>query len=251
MKYLKLGLSCLVGAAFCVAAAGPSLADEPAAGASPAPWSALWAGGAFKSHVFAGFGGGVFALNGSLDADGVLFRGEYTHVGYDFSSTLSSTGSAHGTLSRGNAEVGYQIVRYGINSSLFVGPDYQDFSVSPSGAGNAKLNDKLGAMIVGRVARTDSPQIPASLEGNYSTANSTYWTKAKVGFNFGQIAAGPEIALLGNAAFDEARYGGYAAITIVPGVILQTSLGYSQRLRNSSQMREGAYADLAVVLLNY
>ncbi|HEV8015053.1 MAG TPA: cellulose biosynthesis protein BcsS [Stellaceae bacterium] len=253
MKHIRLGFGCLVAAAFCVAAAAPALADDAAAGAPTSPWSAIWAGGAFKNHVSAAFAGGVFAANGTLDSDGLLFRGEYTYVGYDFTSALSSSGSAHGTLNRANAEVGYQLVRYGINSSLFVGPDYQDFNTTPSAAGNGKLSDKLGAMFVGRVARTDSPQIPASLEGNYSTANSTYWSKAKVGINFGQITVGPEIALLGNAAFDEARYGGYSAFTVVPGIILQGSLGYSQRLRSSSQISssEGAYVDVSIILLNY
>jgi hypothetical protein len=237
-----------------MAAAGPSFADDAAAGAPPSPSAAFWAGGAVKSRVVAGYLGGIWAANGSLDADGIQLRGEYVYVSYNTHSALSSSGNAHGTLNRGNAEVGYQLVRYGIASSLFVGPDYQDFSVSPPVARNSGLTDKIGAMFLGRVARAGTQQIPASLEGNYSTANSTYWARGRVGYNFGQFAVGPEIGYLGNAAFDEARYGGYTSISLSQSAVLQASVGWSHELRTNipaANGGEGGYAELSFVLLNY
>jgi len=256
MKSIKLGLVSLVGAVFCLAAACPSFAaDGLTAGAPQSPSSAIWLGFGFKSHVYAGYGGGVWAPNGSLDSDGFQLRGELLYVDYHFNTTLSPTGTASGQLDRANAQVGYQIVRSGIASSLFVGPDYQDFSVSPGSASNSRLSDKVGLIATGRVANIGTPRIPFSVEGNYSTANDTYWAKAKTGMNFGQIAAGPEIAILGNVAFDEARYGMYTSIEVWHGKSVEIDAGYAQRLRGTSGVLGSSpaslYGDVTLVLLNY
>ncbi|MGH6995424.1 MAG: cellulose biosynthesis protein BcsS, partial [Stellaceae bacterium] len=159
MNRAKLGLRYVVGAALCLAAASPVLADDATPSADQAPVTALWAGAAFKPHVAAGYAGGLWAPTGNLDSSGWLLRGEYLYVGYNFSSTAAVGGSASGQLNRADAQVGYQVVNSGIAASVLVGPDYEDFSVTPSAANDRRLSNKLGAMIVGRVARAGKPFI--------------------------------------------------------------------------------------------
>jgi hypothetical protein len=253
MNFAKIGLSCFISVFFSIAAAGPSsAADEPIFKTPQSPSLAVWLGSAFKDHVGAGFVGGVWAANGSLDIDGFLFRGQYLYVGYDFNSALSPTGSANGKLNRGDAQVGYQIVRNGIASSLFLGVDYQNYSITPGVANDGRLDDKLGLIVTGRVAATGSTRFPFSLEGNYSTANSSYWVKARPGINLGQFTVGPEIGVLGNKTFDEARYGVYSSFNVMQGAILQLSVGYADRLRGNTFLGSngnGAYGEVSLVFL--
>jgi len=257
MNYAKIALRCLVaGLLACTASAAAFAADGmPDSNMAASPAAALWAGGAFKSRVAAAFAGGVWApMTHSLDADGILVRGEYVYVKYDFNSSLSTTGSAEGKLNRANAQIGYQLVRYGFAGSLFVGPDYQDFSVAPSRAESHNVNDKLGAMFVGRVARAGMQEFPASIEGNFSTANSTYWARARAAMNFGQFAVGPELGALGNRDFDEGRYGAYTSINLGSSAMLQAALGYSDSFRRHVSAvagGSGAYGEISLIVLIY
>ncbi len=246
-KHLLRGL---LGAVCSIAASGLSFAAD-----SPSPTLALSAGAAFKPHVQAAFFGGLWAPSSDLDSDGFQVKGGYVYVHYNFSTGQSASGSANGQLNSANAQVGYQLVRYGVATSFFVGPDYQDFSVNPSAAANRKLSQKLGAIFAGRVARPGTPVIPASIEGNYSTANTTYWSSAKVGYNFGSITVGPQLTMLGNVAFDEGRYGGYASYTFAQGASVQVGLGYSRPWRRTATpgvpSGDGMYGEISFVLLNY
>lgn len=256
MDRAKFGLRYVVGAALCLAAASPALADGATPSAYQSPVAALWAGAAFKPHVAVGFAGGLWSPTGNLDSQGWLLRGEYLYVGYNFSSTAATNGSASGQLNRADGQVGYQIVNSGIAASVLVGPDYEDFSVTPSAANDRRLSDKLGAMIVGRVARVGKPFIPVSLEGNYSTANDSYWTQAKAGVNLGRVTIGPALGLLGNNAFDEARYGAYSSIDLTRNLSVQVGAGYAQSLRSHSTTSgggggNGGYGEITFVCLLY
>lgn len=256
MNRAKFGLRCVVGAALCLAAASPALAGDATPGADQAPMAALWGGAAFKPHVAVGFAGGLWSPTANLDSPGWLVRGEYLYVGYNFNSNAATNGSASGQLNRADAQVGYQVVNSGIAASALVGPDYEDFSATPSGANDRRLSNKLGAMIVGRVARIGKPFIPVSLEGNYSTANNSYWTQAKAGVNLGRITVGPAFGVLGNRAFDEARFGAYSSVDLNHNFSVQIGAGYAQSMRSHSATSgggggNGGYGEITFVCLLY
>jgi hypothetical protein len=253
MSGFKFVFGGFVGAALCLTLASPTLAANGMVSGSPD--AAFWAGGAFKNHVEAGYAGGIWAPAGTLDSQGFLVKAQYLYVSYDFPSTLAATGTAIGQLNRANAQIGYQFVNSGIAASLFLGPDYQDFSTTPAAAGDAALRDKLGLIVSGRMATAGMPQYPVSLEGDYSTANDTYYTKAKAGMRFGQFAVGPAIGILGNKAFDEARFGAYASLDVWPGKTVEIGAGYSDELRSSTSSpggsRSGVYGEVTLILLHY
>jgi hypothetical protein len=87
--------------------------------ASGGPSSAFWLGGDFKENVAAGYLGGVYAVNGSLDVPGWLVRGQVTGVGFDFAMPPAPNG--HGDFFRGDGAIGYQVFGYGLVAQGFVG----------------------------------------------------------------------------------------------------------------------------------
>ena len=201
-------------------AAGANAADvtpEPADTNS----TALWIGIGLQEHTVAGYAGGVWAANGDLDASGFLFRGQLLYVDYSFDTDDNDDGD--GQLARANASVGYQIGGDGVIASLFAGVDYQDVDVDPGD--DSELNDEVGLIVTGRVATNGETTLPMSLEGNYSTANDTYWARARIGYRFDPISIGPEVAVLGDDGFDAYRVGGYAAFSM-GDVILELNAGY-------------------------
>ncbi|MBX9823534.1 MAG: cellulose biosynthesis protein BcsS [Xanthobacteraceae bacterium] len=215
------------------------------------PGTAVWLGGAFKDRAWVGFVGAVAAVNGNLDTDGFLVRGQYLYVNWDFDSTLSSTGTASGTLNRGDIQLGYQIVRNGMVAAGFIGVDYQDYNYSPSITRDARLKDQPGAIFTGRWASAGATTTPFSVEGNYSTANNAYWVRGRVGYDFGWVAVGPEVGVLGNRVFDEARYGGYMSFTVNPSFIVELNGGYADRLRGDNVFGggSGGYGGVTLVFL--
>lgn len=244
-----LGTVLLATSAVSVQAADIVAKAPPLVAVPQGPSTAIWTGAAFKENVGAGFIGGVWAFNRNLDTEGFLFRGQYLYVGYDFSSTLSPTGTADGNLNRGDAQIGYQWVRNGWTASIFAGADYQNYRISPASADDGQLKDGFGVIFTGRLANLGS-KTPVSLEGNYSTINNTYWVRGRAGYNFGQFTIGGEIGALGNKAFDEARYGAFISTDLARGLILQANAGYADRLRNDYFIgTNGAYGGVTLVFL--
>lgn len=209
--------------------------------------TALWIGVALMEDAIAGHAGGVWAANGDLDASGFLFRGQAIYVGYEFDTDDDDDGD--GELARANASVGYQIGGEGMVASLFAGIDYQDVSVDPDD--DSELDDELGLIVTGRIATTGPTVLPMSLEGNYSTANDTYWARARIGYSFDWVSVGPEAAVLGDAGFDAFRIGGYAAVNLGDGIILDLNAGYhdASGSGDSGGSEDSAYGGATLVFV--
>ncbi len=52
------------------------------------------------------------------------------------------------------------------------------------------------------------------LFGSYSIVNQTYWSKARVGYNFGRVVIGPEGAFYGNENFNSQRAGAFIKLPL-------------------------------------
>ena len=216
--------------------------------------SVFWLGSDFKSNVDAGNIGGIYAFSGNLDAPGWLVRGQATYVGYDFSSPFAASGTAHGNFSDGSAAIGYQWVGNGFVASAFVGPDYQNYQINPAAASDPRVGDRWGAIFWGRVATAGGAQFPSAIDGQYSTANNSFWIRGRTGVRVGSFTFGPEAIGLGNVVYDEFRAGGYASYDLSRYVILQGDLGYADATRgeNSAGGRggSGVYGGVTLVFLH-
>lgn len=210
--------------------------------------TALWIGVAFQEEdLWAVHAGGLWAANGDLDASGFLFRGQVLYVDYSFDTDDDDDGD--GQLARANASVGYQIGGDGFVASVFAGVDYQDVDQDPDD--DSELDDEVGLIVSGRVATNGPTVLPMSLEGNYSTANDTYWARARIGYSFGSLALGPEAGVLGDSGFDAFRIGGYAAVNLTDEVILELNAGYhdADGSGNSGGSEDGVYGGATLVFV--
>lgn len=203
--------------------------------------TALWVGFAFQEDdVWVAHAGGVWAANGDLDASGFLFRGQLLYADWE------NDDDSDGEVARANASIGYQLGGDGFVASLFAGVDYQDVDTDSD-----ELDDEVGLIVTGRIATNGSTVVPMSIEGNYSTANDTYWARARIGYSFDWISIGPEVAALGDAGVDAFRVGGYAALGLSDGVILDLNAGYhdGDNSGSGSNSDDGLYAGATLVFV--
>ena len=156
---------------------------------SGGPASAMWVGGDFKQNVAAGYGGGVFALNGNLDKPGWLLRGDLVGVGFDFAMPPAPNG--RGDFFRGDGAIGYQVIGYGLVAQGFVGADYENYDFHPASAGNPQLKDRAGAIFFGRVASATATQFPFAIDGLFETANSDFWVRGRTELEVWQLDGRP------------------------------------------------------------
>ena len=214
----------------------------------------FWTSSDFKTNVAAGNVGGIYAFNGNLDSSGWLVRGQFTYVGYDFASTLAPTGTAHGTFMDSAGAIGYQVVGNGLMASGFIGPDYEQYTTNPVTAASTVVGNAWGVGFFGRLATVSGALYPFAIDGNYSTANSTYWVRARPGLRFANLTLGPEVIGIGNKVFDEFRVGAYASYDLSRYFIIQADVGYADPTRgeNTAGGRggRGAYGGLTLVFLH-
>lgn len=203
--------------------------------------TALWVGFAFQEDdVWVAHAGGVWAANGDLDASGFLFRGQLLYADWN------DNDDGEGEVARANASIGYQLGGDGFVAALFAGVDYQDVDTDSD-----DLDDEVGLIVTGRVATNGSVAVPMSIEGNYSTANDTYWARARIGYSFDWVSVGPEAAVLGDAGVDAFRIGGYAALGLSDGIILDLNAGYhdADDSEDGSRSDNGLYAGATLVFV--
>lgn len=230
----------------------PALSAK-AADVTPEPQTnstALWLGvGYEESEAWAVHAGGVWAANGDLDASGFMFRGQLLYVDWEF-DRHGDDGDGKGRIGRGNASIGYQVAGESIVASLFAGIDYQDVDVDPGS--DTDLDSEVGLIVTGRLATKGQTALPMSLEGNYSTANDSYWARARVGYQFSDwVAVGPEFAVLGDDGLDAYRVGGYAALGLTDGIILDLNAGYhdASGSANHQGSDDGLYGGATLVFV--
>ena len=251
-----LGLGTVVGISARASAADMATkAPPPAATPSDADFTVVWLGSDFKNDVSAGNVGGIYALNGNLDTSGWLVRGQFTYVGYGFDTTLATSGTGTGKFYEGSGAIGYQAVGNGFVASGLVGVDGQNYNVSPAASLPSNIGDRIGAIFFGRLATTGNVEFPSAIDGDYSTANNSFWVRGRTGARFGNFVFGPEVIGLGNNSFDEARFGGYVSYDLSRYLILQGDAGYADsnpRGTNTAGARggSGAYGGVTLVFLH-
>jgi hypothetical protein len=160
--------------------------------------------------------------------------------------------NGHGDFFRGDGAIGYQVIGYGLVAQGFVGADYENYDFHPASAGNPQLKDRAGAIFFGRVASATATQFPFAIDGLFETANSDFWVRGRTGLKFGKWTVGPEAIILGNVAFDEARFGGFATYDLSGNMSVQANLGYADGIRNDNSGRgsSGVYGGVTLVFVH-
>ena len=169
------------------------------------------------------YSGIYYALNRDLSRDGFLVRvlgvrgfyeydrgpfGPFDNVGIDANYWV------------GDAMIGYQWVRGGVDVSALIGVEYQDHNLSfPGDPDNPLQGSEVGFKVAADIESNGNDNSPwyFALGGSYSTAFDSYYALGRIGHKFGRFTIGPEAWALGDVSGDAQRLGGFVAFEVKLG----------------------------------
>ena len=188
-------------------AATPAIAADDLEELSAPASTVVWFGAEAGDFGHVGYAGLVTAFNGDLGQDDWLLRISGSFGEFDYTS--AGTGIELNSLS-GDIMIGYQTVSPDYVASIYAGIDFQDYEATPNDPNNSTIGEESGFKVQGEFTSRGSDIGHLNLIGNYSTANDSYYTRARLGFYLGDgIVVGPEGSLLGNEEFDGTKIGGF------------------------------------------
>ena len=171
-------------------------------------WIATYTGADWAKDSFYTYSGAVVSLQRDLSRSGWVFQGFAGYGSYEYHNPSISGGRVDGDVSQLAAMLGYLWVRQGAAFGLYVGGDWTDHDLTPRDPSNSVRGSEFGLRVGGDL-RLVGPGYYFSLEGYYSTAFDTYWSRARAGINTGRFIIGPEGGALGNEGFDAQRLGAF------------------------------------------
>ena len=190
-----------------------ALAGEAQSGASE-PHYEIWAGADAFRQVWSLYAGGTYAPFGSVRQDGFRVRAVAGYGAYRYSSARW-TGLAtqqvqfHGSIAFADLLAGYQQQMGPLTIKILGGLTIADRSVDDPDASN--LGSRVGGKGVFEAWWNVTDQVWASLDLSWSTLDSVYGSRARVGWRWWpQLSVGVEGGAAGNWDYDTARVGAFA-----------------------------------------
>ncbi len=172
-------------------------------------WIATYSGADFAKDSFYSYSGAVISLQRDLSRSGFVFQGFAGYGSYEYDNVTAPGGRVDGDVSQLAGMLGYLWISPGAAVGLYVGADYHDHDLTPSDPSNRVRGSEAGFRVGGDV-RLIGPGHYFTLEGYYSTAFDTYWSRVRAGVNLGRVIIGPEAGAHGNDGYDAQRIGGFA-----------------------------------------
>lgn len=202
----------------------------------PMKSTVLFFGAEFEPHSYNLESGFATALNGDISKDGFLLAGtiDFGEANWNFAGTKNNTDSY-----AAKALVGYQMYLDGIYVAALAGVDFQKNKTKPL-SGISKTDGKKVGFVVQGELETTAVQAPYfGIGGSYSTANNTYWTRGRAGYNTGSFKFGPEVTALGDKDTDTIRVGGFVSDIKLGMLNVGFSLGYTNE--SDGKRNDGVY----------
>lgn len=166
---------------------------------------------------------------------------------YEYRNVVIPGGIVNVDQFSGDIMIGYQWVRDLYKTSIYAGVNFQDRDLTPFDPTSRIAGNETGFKVQGEVRTTASASMFASLLGNFSTANDTYYVRGRVGARLGEIVVGPEGIVLGNEAFDGYRVGAFVGGIPLGHVNMTISGGYSDSDTRGGQ--DGGYGGVSFSVL--
>ncbi len=201
----SIALAGLLLASVSPALAGGGLKDG---GVEPT-WIATYSGSDFAKDSFYSYSGAVISLQRDLSKSGFVFQGFAGYGSYEYDSPGVPGGRVDGDVTQLAAMLGYLWVRPGAAIGLYVGADYHNFDLTPNDPFSPVNGSEVGFRVGGDI-RMIGERHYFTLEGYYSTAFETYWSRVRAGLNLGRVIIGPEALAMGNDGYAAQRVGGFA-----------------------------------------
>ncbi|MFN0264240.1 cellulose biosynthesis protein BcsS [Tepidamorphus sp. 3E244] len=208
---------------------------------STGPKIVLFGGVDARERSFYGYGGFVWAPMADLSQDTWLVRGMIGGGSYEYDNPGVVGGEVDGDHIEGDIMLGYQWHLQPGRFSLYAGLNVQDHDHSPNDPSNSTAGSEAGFKVQAELESTYGAPFYYNLSGNYSTANDTYWTQARLGWNMQQFTVGPEVSLAGNDEYDSQRVGVFARYSM-DAFSVTGAVGYADV--SGTQGGDGVYGSL-------
>lgn len=176
-------------------------------GATPS-WGVSYTGVDFAKDSVYAYTGLVGSFNRDLGKSGLVWQAFGGYGSYSYGNPSVAGGEVDGKLWQFSGLLGYLYARNNGSAAIYLGVDYQNHDLDPDDPSNKVRGNETGFKVAGDLRHADG-RFYGTLEGLYSTAFNSYWTRGRVGFMAGRFAFGPEGALIGNEGFDAQRIGGF------------------------------------------
>lgn len=158
-------------------------------------------------NITYGYLGAVTALNGNINKDGSLLRvgGGYGRYTYDTSAVTG--GKVRGEITGSDVMLGYQSKFALGHATIYGGGTYENYALNKADNSSRVAGGKSGVKTQFELTLNLCEKITAQNISNYSSPFHSYWSQTSLGYDFGNITFGPEIAFLGNTSFKQQRFG--------------------------------------------
>jgi len=183
---------------------------------------------------------GTFAPTGSLNQSGARLRVDGVAGTYSYQSTETG-GTVHGAQESGAALAGYEWIDPETSVAVYAGGDFRHDTLSIPDPSNPVIGSSFGLKASGEFNTRPTASTDVSGYASYETNKSAYFTRLRAGYLIApNLYAGPEVAALGDAFFNQERVGLYLGGMKFGNVRFALASGYLyDRVRKG-----GAYASL-------
>ncbi|MEM7751148.1 MAG: cellulose biosynthesis protein BcsS [Pseudomonadota bacterium] len=193
-------------------------------GSAYAPsWIVGYGGIDFAKDAYYYYGGFDMAVRGDVRRSGMMLRGTIGFSDYDYASNAVAGSSVEGDFREISGSVGWKITRQYSSMSFYAGADYRNHSQDPEDSNAAVSGGKFGGVFSADY-RFDNGRAYLTLEGLYATAFNSYRGTIRGGYTIESVTFGPEVALIGDDAFNAQRFGGFMLLRYKPDPKVQSGL---------------------------
>jgi hypothetical protein len=151
-----------------------------------------------------------------------------------------------GDITEASGLVGYQFYTGNVRFRTFVGVDWQDNSLHPPDPANPVAGGQTGVVVTADLETVGPRPFYYDLYGSFTSANDTYWSKVRVGYNFGRIVIGPEGAFYGDENFHSERAGAFVKFGLLRRLDVTVAGGFNAVDNNQfiNALGSGSFAGL-------
>lgn len=194
--------------------------------------------------------GTIMALNGDLGKSGLYFRafgggGQYN---YDTGTPLNL--NIEGTLLDADMGLGYRYLQNGWVFGVYTGLHVRDRSFNQIDPGNLIGGTDIGARFLADATGTTGP-IWWNGIAQFSTVDSAWWTRARVGYEINRFKIGPEFIYQTDVQFVEYRIGAFVSTQLTDRCKATVSLGAAnyENSRGATTSDDSLYGSLGFSFL--
>ena len=111
--------------------------------------------------------------------------------------------------------------------NLMIGVGVENNDLDPNDRSNPVRGSEVGFKVAGEIESDDElRKFYYHLEGDYTTAYDTYWSRVRLGYGAGRMKFGPEGTFYGDETFNSQRVGGFLRIPVGANPVIIIAGGY-------------------------